>query len=616
MAVTIGNVENGNNETVFNAESVAEKPAGNNGYRQPEGLMDPFAEFTKGIISAGGVATNLVELKEKIEAISKAKNNPLDVIVLDKDIFTSLKYSSLCVYKKEKTRVSYYIVLLAGTGRKSLTAKESLRLAEIAKQEKRPADDDLFTYADAIDTVLHSLAVDQIVATTRTDLPIVPVTGIVVPYNVDPLTLVERITVSIANSFYVEDLVAKGGGLDIKKLNQNYNGKGRYKFSITTHKEGVIVDRLGNTIRADFTAALDIKDTSNQNFGARTVNRYNRDVRIAEASGYITGYPVYRGPRVDNLGKPLPEWTIQPQIVITNVRTYIPDLQSTILGVAVGSLVASHKQYLKVVIDTLSEEHNPGLYNLLTKAAVGMDKHGRPVVEPIDCLSPARVEDKAYLLEQIFGTETPMVSLDINTYGESYDTLLSLIYADTNAAAKDEVARAVQTLLGGTPLQFGRVAAHRNILPAGTYNTKKSQRDIRDFELDKFIYLTKLEDQTATNMFFNSMAFDNDKTIDLKIELLANYLPDSLIDGKTTRLTLDPQFLESIVNAAVQSGLVTEMDQSFMIQSNGLSTGAFTNLQNLGFGANYGAQFLNITNPGVGYGNMVLNSYNLYTPRS
>lgn len=615
MAVTIGNVENGNNETVFNAESVAEKPASNN-YRQPEGLMDPFAEFTKGIISAGGVATNLVELKEKIEAISKAKNNPLDVIVLDKDIFTSLKYSSLCVYKKEKTRVSYYIVLLAGTGRKSLTAKESLRLAEIAKQEKRPADDDLFTYADAIDTVLHSLAVDQIVATTRTDLPIVPVTGIVVPYNVDPLTLVERITVSIANSFYVEDLVAKGGGLDIKKLNQNYNGKGRYKFSIATHKEGTIVDRLGNTIRADFTAALDIKDTSNQNFGARTVNRYNRDVRMAEASGYITGYPVYRGPRVDNLGKPLPEWTIQPQIVITNVRTYIPDLQSTILGVAVGSLVASHKQYLKVIIDTLSEEHNPGLYNLLTKAAVGMDKHGRPVVEPIDCLSPARVEDKAYLLEQIFGTEMPMISLDINTYGESYDTLLSLIYADTNAAAKDEVARAVQTLLGGTPLQFGRVAAHRNILPAGTYNTKKSQRDIRDFELDKFIYLTKLEDQTATNMFFNSMAFDNDKTIDLKIELLANYLPDSLIDGKTTRLTLDPQFLESIVNAAVQSGLVTEMDQSFMIQSNGLSTGAFTNLQNLGFGANYGAQFLNITNPGVGYGNMVLNSYNLYTPRS
>lgn len=614
MAVTIGNVEN-NNENVFNPESVAEKPANNN-YRQPEGLMDPFAEFTKGIISAGGVATNLVELKEKIEAISKAKNNPLDVIVLDKDIFTSLKYSSLCVYKKEKTRVSYYIVLLAGTGRKSLTAKESLRLAEIAKQEKRPADDDLFTYADAIDTVLHSLAVDQIVATTRTDLPIVPVTGIVVPYNVDPLTLVERITVSIANSFYVEDLVAKGGGLDIKKLNANYNGKGRYKFSITTHKEGTIVDRLGNTIRADFTAALDIKDTSNQNFGARTVNRYNRDVRMAEASGYITGYPVYRGPRVDNLGKPLPEWTIQPQIVITNVRTYIPDLQSTILGVAVGSLVASHKQYLKVIIDTLSEEHNPGLYNLLTKAAVGMDKHGRPVVEPIDCLSPARVEDKAYLLEQIFGTEMPMISLDINTYGESYDTLLSLIYADTNAAAKDEVARAVQTLLGGTPLQFGRVAAHRNILPAGTYNTKKSQRDIRDFELDKFIYLTKLEDQTATNMFFNSMAFDNDKTIDLKIELLANYLPDSLIDGKTTRLTLDPQFLESIVNAAVQSGLVTEMDQSFMIQSNGLSTGAFTNLQNLGFGANYGAQFLNITNPGVGYGNMVLNSYNLYTPRS
>ena len=614
MAVTIGNVEN-NNENVFNPETVAEKPANNN-YKQPEGLMDPFAEFTKGIISAGGVATNLVELKEKIEAISKAKNNPLDVIVLDKDIFTSLKYSSLCVYKKEKTRVSYYIVLLAGTGRKSLTAKESLRLAEIAKQEKRPADDDLYTYADAIDTVLHSLAVDQIVATTRTDLPIVPVTGIVVPYNVDPLALVERITVSIANSFYVEDLASRGGGLDIKKLNANYNGKGRYKFSIATHKEGVITDRLGNTIRADFTAALDIKDTSTQNFGVRTVNRYNRDVRIAEASGYITGYPVYRGPRVDNLGKPLPEWTIQPQIVITNVRTYIPDLQSTILGVAVGSLVASHKQYLKVVIDTLSEEHNPGLYNLLTKAAVGMDKHGRPVVEPIDCLSPARVEDKAYLLEQIFGTEMPMISLDINTYGESYDTLLSLIYADSNAAAKDEVARAVQTLLGGTPLQFGRIAAHRNILPAGTYNTKKSQRDIRDFELDKFIYLTKLEDQTATNMFFNSMAFDNDKTMDLKIELLANYLPDSLIDGKTTRLTLDPQFLESIVNAAVQSGLVTEMDQSFMIQSNGLSTGAFTNLQNLGFGAGYGSGFLNITNPGVGYGNMVLNSYNLYTPRA
>ena len=101
-----------------NASETASKPAYTNGILGGLGITN--------LAQQGGIATNLAELKEKAEACLKAiGRSEVKVLVLDKDVNTELAYSSLVFYNldKENSKFRYTINLLAGTGRKSLTAK-------------------------------------------------------------------------------------------------------------------------------------------------------------------------------------------------------------------------------------------------------------------------------------------------------------------------------------------------------------------------------------------------------------------------------------------------------------------------------------------------------------
>ena len=291
MAARYGNEVNGNNINVDNITTNSANANAN--VAQPTFSTDVFSNLAPGLIHQGGVSTNLAELKKKAEEILKAKNQSTKVLVLDKDVLTELAYSYIVFFQREgnTNRIRYVINCLASTGRKSLTAKETLRIAEIAKSDKGYGADELYTYADTIDTFLHGVTREQILPTfsdlTAKSADWIAIDGLVIPYHLDPQQVIEQVTITSASSINMDYETSLGKGLNLVTL-KSLIKSGVFKYSIETHKEGYIKDRLNNPIKADFTATIEIKDT-NKSQQLKTVHKVSIDKKLVQASGYITG---------------------------------------------------------------------------------------------------------------------------------------------------------------------------------------------------------------------------------------------------------------------------------------------------------------------------------------
>nr|DAN42166.1 MAG TPA: hypothetical protein [Caudoviricetes sp.] len=624
MAARYGN-ENGNTTNNVDVGNIVNNLTGNttNNMQQSTFSTDVFSNLAPGLINQGGVSTNLAELKKKAEEILAAKNQTTQVLVLDKDVLTELAYSYIVFFQREgKTnRVRYVINCLASSGRKSLTAKETLRIAEIAKTDKGYGADELYTYADTIDTFLHGITMDQIAATLKdlagTKIDWIAIDGLVIPYHLDPMQVIEQVTITSASSINMDYETSLGKGLNLATL-KSLIKTGVFKYSIETHKEGYIKDRLNNPIKADFTATIEIKDT-NKSQQLKTVHKVSIDKKLVQASGYITGYPIYRGQRLDPMGRQLPEWEIAPNIIITNIRSFIPDTASSLLGIIAGALVGAQKQYVKVVMDTMTEDRHPGWYNLLTHEVNTGTK--TPKFEPINVLDTSyQPADRAIVIDKLFSYGSPIITLDVTAFGESAAALSPFVWSDTEQAAREEIIAAAKILTNaqdntdGTNA-FTNVPIHfaKNLIVAGSYATKKEERDIRDLEFEKLLSLTKLEDPTAMNMYFGSIATNKPDSFNEKTELLANYIPDASMDGKTIRITLHPAFIKALIAGVQGAGLITQVDNSFAMPTTGFNTDQLSTMGAYNLDQGFGQNIIYNVNPTIGAnGQINYNSYKLY----
>ena len=623
MAARYGNDVNNNGNNIDVGNITTNNVNANTNTVQPTFSTDVFSNLAPGLIHQGGVSTNLAELKKKAEEILKAKNQTTKVLVLDKDVLTELAYSYVVFFQREgnTNRVRYVINCLASTGRKSLTAKETLRVAEIAKSDKGYGADELYTYADTIDTFLHGVTREQI-ALTFSDLTVksidwIAIDGLVVPYHLDPMQVIEQVTITSASSINMDYETSLGKGLNLVTL-KSLIKSGVFKYSIETHKEGYIKDRLNNPIKADFTATIEIKDT-NKSQQLKTVHKVSIDKKLVQASGYISGYPIYRGQRMDPMGRQLPEWEIAPNIIITNIRSFIPDTASSLLGIIAGALVGAQKQYVKVVMDTMTEDRHPGWYNLLTHEVNTGTK--TPKFEPINVLDTSyQPADRALVIDKLFSYSSPIITLDVTAFGESAAALSPFVWSDTEQAAREEIIAAAKILTNaqdnpdGTnaftnlPVQFAK-----NLIVAGSYATKKEERDVRDLEFEKLLSLTKLEDPTAMNMYFGSIATNKPDSFNEKTELLANYIPDASMDGKTTRITLHPAFIKALIAGVQAAGLITQVDNSFAMPTSGFNTDQLSTMGAYNLDQGFGQNIIYNVNPTIGAnGQINYNSYKLY----
>lgn len=562
-----------NNDSVESANGVY----GQNGSVLAANNLENFNVFSSGIVMDGGIEQSLAAIKDKAKNVLESKNlaDEIKILVLDKTVITDLAYSSLVYYKQEDGLVKYFIALIAGSGRQALTANEMYKIALQAKTDRNEVAE-LYVYGDAIDSVLHSIIREQLVKEDKKlseygEPRFLSVAGVVIPYKIRPLDVIEQVTVAAANAFVTSKFLSEGVGLSVSnliKLSQDNPGK-QFKYSINTEPQGVTYDRLGNPIKTDFVANIDFRTSENR--GILSVNTKAQDRRLVSVSGYVTGLPIYvQQQGLDQYGNPLPVFRIAPHIVITNIRTYVPDLSSVVLGVIAGSLVANNKQYIKVVMDTMKKDVNPGLFNLLTRLVTDPTTGQAGVVNLFGSSKAAFTpQDKAIMLDRIFD-HTPVVSIDIPGFSEAYNLMSTFAWARESSVARADIVKAANIL---TNNKFGEwnkdLVFSKTVVPGGYYNTKDQQRDIRDFELETVLHRSGLDDETAVNLYLASIQKDVATCYDMKLELLAHYAPDAVVDSKVTRIMLSPEFITTLHNAAFSSGLVTQMDAPFTMPNSG-----------------------------------------------
>lgn len=560
-----------------------------------------FSIFNSGIVTQGGISANLTAIKEKAEQVLKGKTDGINILVLDKDIDTELAYSSLVFYRVTD-KVRYFIYLIAGSGRDSLTAKETVKLAENAAQDKSGHMlDEMYVFSDAVDKFLHKYIVEKLAPLVPAGSIFQPLDGIIPPYDIDVMAVIEPVAHMAANAIRVDELRGMSKGLNIDALKNDIKNPS-YKFSIETIPAGVILDRVGTPVRATFAATLEVQDTSART--ERSVNKKSKDKKLVTAFGYVSSLPVWNTLAVDQLGRPAPQLVMAPHVIITNIRSYIPDTPSALLGVVCGSLVATNKQYIKVLLDTMTDDNHPGLLNLVTKSVV--DEKG--VADIINIVDRKRnPNEKALAIDNIL-THNAIVSVDVTALGDGSDALQSLTWAREYSHARAEVIQAANIL---TNNQFGNYSGNiifsKTEIPGGYFSAKGKVCDIREFELEKLLSITKGQDDTALAIYMSSVNKDNQNSYNNKIELLANYIPDAHVTSKIARLTLEPDFIKSVIGAVNTSGLVSYTDNAFVMPTEGF------NAQYLGAYANYsldnaGAAIIYNNNPVIGVANY--NPYN------
>ena len=551
-----------------------------------------------GLVSAGGITVSLQELKDEAEKIIKSKtgnNDANKVVIIDNSIIKESYYSLLVFYRNypERKLTKYYIMLLARTNRRSLTAKETLAKTVAVRAGNMEAKKELFTYTDAFDKYLFGIIHNAIKvndsATSQEGWKFQSLDGYIIPYETDPIKVIETVTVNALNAFTISDYQERGEGLNIVKLKESVGNNILFKYDFETHPEGTITDSLGNVIKADFTARFKMVNLRNEDI--RSINVCNRDDTLVSTSGYVTGIPVTvnRVNPVTRVNETVN--VISPHIVLTNIRTEIPDTASMLLGLIAGSLVGHRKQYIKVILDCMSPDRNPGYYNILTKDVVN-PKDNTPM--PILDLVTSKYDDnqKARVIDQLFSGPV-VVSVDTTPFGEGYLQQCSLDLCSLKPAAKNEIIEGLTILTNGQMSNFdGNIVVSRNQIPYGHYQVSKGKgvRDNRDIELATILkYVTDNgSDETPIRMYFGSLAPNNPDSFDIKMELLANMLPDAYIDGKTNRVTINPLFLQGLVSATQNAGLIAQMDTIFSMINTGFNLEALNQYADFGLSPDFG----------------------------
>ena len=608
------------------AENVSTEKANNTGINfapQPQPVRPAAGDYLSNLIgsyaTAGGLTVSLAKLKEEADKHLANGNYGVKCIVLDKTQIVNLKYSFMVFYdfkpRGDEFDVVFYVAGIAATGRDSLTAKETVAKAELVVQTQgKMGREELYTFSEIIDTNVTKIAIDQIIKQDndvrkqyeQEKVMFTSMDGVVIPYETDAMAVIGSICYKAINAISLFHQSMAGNGLSLSKLAQHMGKNVVFKYNIETIKEGVISDGLGNPIKADFAVTLSVKDTSNQT--STSIHSAATDIELIKAYGYVTGLALTVREKVggDNnpMGQMMDVMKIAPHIVITYIDTKVPDTSSALLGITCGALLGDNKQYIKVLLDTMTPERNPGLYSLITGIYT---ENGQPAATNLmdKNVTP---DQRALVLDQLL-TWTPIVSVDVHVYGDNYPIMSALCYANSDQQAAMDIVEAAKILTDNKLNYTGIPAYSVTDMPYGVWSTKHQQRDARDIELDFILQQTQGVDRTAIDMYLDSTTVNSEVSYENKLELMAQYLPTARVDGRIKRVAIDPELVRAIIEGLKASRIPVQNECEFKMPATGF---VYDSLRGFGnYNMNFQSGIMYSPNPNFG-GKMNFNSFRQY----
>lgn len=576
-----------------------------------------FQSLTAGLMTGYSVTANLLIIKEKAEEILKTRTNDIKVMVLDKNSIPWLAYSCIVFYKiYANNLVRYYTVLYTKSGRMAITAKQTVQLALLHQQERggNKKSKDLYTYSDAMDEKLQEIIIGQLKLANPTlekETSFQSIDGQVLRYNVPIENVVGQFVFSAFNAFVISEYEKEGRGLNLPEIKKSLGNKVNFIYNLESNPAGVISDKFGNPVKADFIASINLKDNSVNS--VISPNSQSMDQTLVTVAGYIAGIPVNvenREKRMDQYGRVLPFLTaVAPNIVITYIDAAIPDTASALLGLIAATLVAEDKQYIKIVMDTMTPDRQPGIYNLFTREAV--DSNGN-LMEVDVCDKKLSPNDKALLIDKMFQHE-PLIILDATLYNQGYEALSAFVFSKEIDSAKAAINKAASILTDGAFTPYaGDMVFSKTIIPAGSWRAKDSERDIRDLEFEAILRQTNGADETAINIYFDSIVPNNQRAFDNKIELLSTFIEDAEIENKTVRMLINPQFVLALSRSLGMANIRFQFENKFVMPQAGYNVRALRVYADYGLSTTAQAGLIYSEMPNIG--NTSYNSYGIYSP--
>ncbi len=324
-------------------------------------------------------------------------------------------------------------------------------------------------------------------------------------------------------------------------------------------------DKCGMEYRSDFGLRLDVQGSNVR--ATKSLNKPNNSFSLSNVSGFIESIPI----QVQEADRTNPNLRVTktkfiPQVVLTKAIGTRETLGNKLLAIATAYAVLSNKSYLHVLYTNLQSQTNTpkGVNVVIDNNENKIDLNNKSL--SIDIV-------KNYLAD-IYGVE-PILSYDAMEYGVSsfVDTHFIKAIGGDNTSANLILKAARELTNNNFPEQFDInnifIREACVTIPVGSYFNKETNsfRDIRDVDFAYICNSPKTTDGDRYQWYLScvganqAISFSESKkgavdSYEMRVHLLNKVgLTGAEIVGSATRVTFSADFIKTLVQALVQTGL-------------------------------------------------------------
>jgi len=534
----------------------------------------------------------MLDVHKQLPLVERPKIN-----VLDKEVSAKMAYSSIVVSLAAGKVVNYYIILLEGTGRESLTAADIMGEVQNAVRSSGQLPF-IYTTDDAIDEVLHGEVKRVLAVEYGGDMDFISTDGLVVPaVQHDVKNIAIRISSIAFNACRSEKAMLEGTAKDLNiAAAKNASPQTVLKLESNLLKQ-VTANEVDAPVRADWIVELNAINTNNN---VTSLNLQNAKQTLVRTSGFIDAIPeqitvptMPGMPAMVNL-------RLHPHIVINNNSVHTPTIGYSLLGIISSLVMTNPNMWLAAVMPKEGKGiRNTGALNILTN----LENNKSHIGEILDLTNKKTTADEAYaLLKQMFSL-SPIVSYDIESFGPQthYSSIYALAAEPGNSIAKNNAGRQIVKSAnwltnGAFPDDFrvDRIFSNNGIMvPMGKWSDKSGERDIRD--IDTAFIATQTSDTSLINKWVLSSLPKEVTGMDpylTKVDIIAKLIPSAVITGKAIRVTFTGEFISLLTNAAMAAGLNARYEPKIeFAETNNLSVmGSYINAAGINNAAGFATQ--------------------------
>lgn len=344
----------------------------------------------------------------------------------------------------------------------------------------------------------------------------------------------------------------------------------------TEFNNGNVENVVGLPQRSDIHMRVSVSDIG-ETGNVYTDWNHNSNRELLEVCGFVNA--VFTGIAPQQPGQPVITQTMLPQIVLTKIGAIdMPQTPETyLLGLSLAALLGDEYQWAQQFMGW----GQAGIHDI---GGVGLRL---PVETPqvIDTASNTFGEKEMYDLVATVFQPNPVFSLDCEDTGpDSWLTGIFVEAANGNPAATQYIVDAANRLTNGNFSSYwggGAVVETTGTrVHVGTYRDAASGelRDLRDMDSLAMLNLLGHTDMEAVEAFedtFNNLGLPVELRLAQRLDILRQQLGSSNVNvrGMAERLVITSEFLNALVSACGDAGLLVDQNGLRPIYGNKQQTG-------------------------------------------